>query len=307
MLKYSCSAAKLVNWVLYQLNDQPGMIFPRKKGWTANIRLAYPGDGKIPYYLVLISSASELIVFIPLYRYSDKSQIKTLAGKKLLHEIRSESREKLEAAQTVFMSSEKDSQKVAKLLASTAQEFSLLTLDYQSMSFQKGNFQNPRLEFRLSSQTLDTELIPNLLPEIPRETENGNTVSLFYQNLFSYLNHCWFAGDKEFSIRSALKHLIPYWNQCRKKDQQETIKRILSDLESVFKRFEFNGFDLVERQKNVESQLNSLVKLPLRPTSKKEMNIWLKKQNQALIYLRDEGKQISIDLMDLESYAELQA
>jgi hypothetical protein len=306
MLKYSCSNAKLVNWLLYQLNDQPGMIFPRKKGWKLNLKLLYPGDGKIPCYLILISNESELLIFIPLDNKVEKSQVKSLTSKKFVHEMKVELKNGIRNSQTIFLTSEKNEEKVSPLLTSFSDKINLLKLDYERMSFSLGNFTNPRLEFRLSSQQLDTDLIPNLLPEMPREVTAGMSISLFYQNLFSVLNRNWFSGVRQIHIRNALKESIPYWNQFRKKDQQEIIKRTTSDLKIVIKDFAFDGFKLVSDGKSPDSQSVSLVKFPSLPESKKELNNWQRKQQQALNFLRDEGKQISIDIIDLESFTEFQ-
>ena len=65
-------------------------------------------------------------------------------------------------------------------------------------------------------------------------------------------------------------------------------------------------FNLVSGGKNSDAQSIYLIKFPALPDNKKELNNWQRKQQQALEFLKDDGKQISIDIMDLESFSEFQ-
>ncbi len=301
MLKYSCTNARLANWVLRQVNEQPGLIFPCRKGWEVNIKLIYPGDQNQVYFNVLVANQSELLSFIPLNNKAELSHIKCLSHEKSIKRLKRELNLEFNSFQLIFMTCEKHQETVSSLLSEAMGTYNLLTLDYEKMSFVKGSFKNPRLEFRLTSQNFDTDLIPNLLPESQQAIHDGVNNSLFYQNIFYNLNAFWLSGEKQTGLRNILKKAIPYWKHYRKKDQQEMIERIGKDLEKVFDKYTFEGFRITREGKKSESVPVTTVIFPLVPKGRKELNIWSRKLEMALDHFRDEVNQISIDSLEFES------
>ncbi len=297
MLKYSCTNSRLVNWVLRQVNDQPGLIFPKRKGWSARVKLLYPGDQNLAYFNVLVSNESELLVFIPINDRTVESHLKCVSNPKQIREIKKKVCRTAKSVQVFFIACEKHGDYASEILQSLFQNFNLMVLDYEKMSFVRGNFKNPRLEFRLSNQVLDTDLIPDLLPENQQEISDGITNSLFYQNVLFHINHCWLTGSSGVHLRTALKNSIPYWKQYRKKDQQIIIQQIKKDLSIVFNECYDNGFVLKDDSLN-NSKTEAMIVFPDVPSGRKELNVWSRKQELALGYFRDEGKQISIEGLD---------
>ncbi len=301
MLKYSCTNARLANWVLRQVNEQPGLIFPFRKGWQVNVKLVYPGDQNQVYFNVLVSNQTELLIFIPLNNTTESCHIKCLSNDKSIKNLKNELGLEYNSYQLIFITCEKHEEAVSELISQAMSSFNLLMLDYEKMSFVKGSFKNPRLEFRLTSQMFDTDLIPNLLPEAQQSITDGITNSLFYHNFFFNLNAFWLSGSNQIRLRNVLKKAIPFWNHYRKKDQQEIIDRICRDLECVFKKFSFEGFCVKYEGKKTESVSIATIAFPQKPEGRKELNIWSRKLDMALEYFRDEVNQISIESLDFES------
>lgn len=301
MIKYSCTNARLVNWVLRQVNDQPGLIFPQKKGWRAYLKLVYPGDQHQAHYLVLVTNQSELVGFVPLNNKSEQGHIRCVTNHKLIASIKSELGIQFHSHQLIFLTCEKYQEYVAQLLKSNAPECSLMMLDYEKMSFVSGNFKNPRLEYRLSSQNFDTDLIPNFLPETQQTGTDSISNALFYQHLFYNLNAFWLNGTESIPLRTVLKSSIPHWPHFRKKDQQEIIDLVGNNLTRIFTRFEFEGFGIEPAGKKTESIPTLRICFPAKPVGKKELNNWLRKLELALEFFRGEANQISIDTLVFET------
>jgi hypothetical protein len=301
MLKYFCTNARLVNWVLGQVNEQPGLIFPSRKGWQVNVKLVYPGDQNQVYFNVLVSNQTEILNFIPLNNAAEISHIKCLSHEKSIRNIKRELGVACNSCQLVFMTCEKHQEAVSTVLTEAIGNYNLLSLDYEKMFFVKGSFKNPRLEFRLTSQNFDTDLIPNLLPEAQQSIADGINNSLFYQNLFYNMNAFWFSGEKRVGLRNILKQAIPYWKHYRKKDQQEIIERIGVNLEDVFKKYGFEGFFVSTEGKKSGSIPVTTILFPKMPEGRKELNIWSRKLEMALEHFRDDVNQISIDSLEFDS------
>ena len=301
MIKYSCSNTRLANWVLRQMNEQPGSLFPGKKGWKAAIKLVHAGSQKQAYLLVMVFNSKELLIFVPVNNKVEASHVKQLSREKAISTFKSELGICSYSHQLIFMTCEKHEDMVFELLSQTIKPFHLMTLDYEKMAFVNGNFHNPRLEYRLSAQSFDTDLVPSFLPETMQTITDGITHSLFYQNLFYHMNRCWLAGDHQISVRQLLKQSIPYWQQYRKKDQLRAVTRVCQVLDQVFERFSFDGFEVSCETKRSDSVPVAMIHLPDPPHGRKEINTWIRKQEMALEYLRDDANQIAIDFMALEA------
>lgn len=305
MLKYFCTNSKLANWVIHQVGDQPGVIFPTRKGWQANIKLHYPTDHSMVFFLVAVSNGNELLLFIPLNEKVDRCQLKSILNKKLISTLKKDLNEQGQKSQTIFMTCEKHQEQVTAVLNELNPRYNLLMLNYERMFFVQGNFKNPRLEYRLGAQDFDTDLIPNFLPEDQQLINDGITNALFYQNFLFNLNQYWLSGSKSVNLRTVLKDSIPYWKQYRKKDQKIIIEQIREDLSAVNEQFFENGFQIDNSNTKNQSCYEPVVYFPTLPVNRKEFNVWAKKQDLALDYLRDEGKQISIDGLDLPQIVDL--
>ncbi len=300
MVKYSCSRSRLANWVLGQIGFQPEVIFPRKKGWEMYLRLFHPGDHPSGFFLVVATNKSEFVAFVPLDDTAEKHHIKQIFGMNLRKHLFESFEIPVKSFQLIYMTSEKHQDYISKTLDEIGRKTNLMVLDSERMSFEKGGFNNPRLEFRLSRQYLDTDAISDFLPaNLPMIVE-GMTKSLFYQNIFHFINQCWLKGQSKVSLRRVLKNAIPYWEQYRKKEQQNIVNQARDDLEKVFKRFLDEEFRIDDFKKKMSSNFTkTTVFFPDKPSTRKEINGWIRKQSLALGFLRDNVKQISIDVLDL--------
>lgn len=299
MLKYSCNNARLANWVLRQVSDQPGFLFPKRKGWRVNLKVHYTSQQESPCWVISVYNGSECLIFVPVNGLIQKSDLKGISGKKSIQKILEETGHQISARQLIYITSAKYEESTAKLLKQLGNHYNLMVLDYERMSFVKGNFQNPRLEYRLSSQEFDPDLIPSFLLEDQQLANDELSNSLFYQKLFFELNSCWLSGERTIRIRDLLKSLIPYWRQYRKKDQQSLVGQITESLESVFQLYFTDYFTIKQSNPKGSEQNEATIVFPGIPVNRKELNGFQRKQEQALAYLRDVGTQISIDSLAL--------
>lgn len=295
MLLYSCSNSRLLNWVLRQVGEQPGLVFPRHKGWNAYLKTRYPSGSEQGYATVVVANLSETLIFIPLDDRSDAQSIKQLTARPVVRQLMQDLGLKPNSYQCIFICCERDRDYLMKLLKEALKSFNLLMLDYERMSFVEGNFKNPRLEFRLSSQEFDIDLIPDFVPDDRISATDGMSRSLFYHSMIHSMNIYWFAGKKSVALRRMLKELLPCWNHYRKSFQQDLIDRVSNHLDEIFSTVFENGFAIKEYKRKKTSHPELTVFFPEVPLNRKEMNAWLRKQNQALEFLKDEGEQISID------------
>ncbi len=298
MLKYSCTVSRLANWVLRQVCDQPGFLFPKRKGWNARVKLHYSGEQGQAIFLISVYNESELLAFVPVSAKSDISQLKSISNPKQIKQLKKELGHSTRSFQMVYLTCDRDELQVTKLLKQCCPSPNLMVLGYEGMAFNMGNFKNPRLEYRLSVQELDTDLIPNLLPESHQLICDGITNALFFQNILFNIKNAWIKGQSKLKLRTVLKETVPYWKQYRKKDQQRIIFEAKEELNTVFKDFFGQQFSFSQSSPK-GSDADVSIAFPKLPESRKEMNLWARKQELALDYFRDEGKQISIEGLDL--------
>lgn len=299
MLLYSCPNSRLLNWVLRQVGEQPGLLFPRHKGWNAYLKTSYPSGSERGYAIAVVANLSEILIFIPLDDRSEAQSVKQLTARPVIRQLVQDLGIKTSSYQCIFMCCEKDRDFLMKLLKEAQKAYNLMMLDYERMSFVEGNFRNPRLEFRLSSQEFDIDLIPDFLPDDRISVTDGMSRSLFYHSMIHSMNIHWFAGTKAISLRAMLRQLLPCWNHYRKSYQQNLLDRVSKHLDEIFRTVFENGFSIKEHKRKKTSHPEMTVFFPEVPLNRKEMNVWLRKQNQALGFLKDDGEQISIDFAEI--------
>lgn len=299
MFEYSCTSSRLVNWILSQVDIKHDVVFPKQKKWDFYFRLFYPGDSPTSLFLVSVFDQRECILFIPVDHAIKEEHIKYIDNHRFKQEFRNSLGFDGKHFQRIFLTSEKDAQSVEEKLLSLDSKSDLLVMMLDKLEFLKGGFKNPRLEYRLSKLDFDPDMIPRILTDNQIGIGADMTKSQFYQTLFHNLNRYWLQGETTVSLRMLLKEAIPYWTQYRKTEQKKLFQRIKEEFTFVFQEF-FNGkLEIEEYSKKANSLPKTLIRLPERPTGKKELNRWSQMQKQALIYLRDDVKPISFDLMKL--------
>lgn len=76
MFEYSCSAMHLTNWIFSQVSDQPGAVFPKRKGWSFFMRTIYPANTDRSLLLVMVANKNECLVFCPVDETVDNLQVR---------------------------------------------------------------------------------------------------------------------------------------------------------------------------------------------------------------------------------------
>ncbi len=299
MLEYSCSRSRMANWVLHQVGFQSDAIFPRKKGWGAFLRLRYPGDKQMGYFVILVTNKEDNIVFVPLDSTVKRNHVKQLRHRNLLDEKEMHRASLVINYQLIFITCEKCEAHVTALLDELGKKSSLMVLNAEEIQFVRGNFNNPRLEYRLSRQSVDADMIPDFLPANFPTINEGMTKSLFYQNIFFHINQCWLQGNDNVPLRKIMKNSIPYWRYYKKTDQKNIIGQIKEDLELVFQEYFEGAFKISDFSKHNNSHSETMISFPESSSNRKVLNNWTRKQNQALSFLRDDINPISIDVLNL--------
>jgi len=297
MFKYSCSAANLVNWVYSQVNDQAGAVFPRRKGWSFFIRTFYPAGTESGMLAAVTANNAECVVFFPVDDTVDNPQIvgglKPGALENLNRDFRRIS------CQSILIASERQEERMLALLEKKRLATPLLVLYADRIEFRRGNFNNPRLEFRVSQLKFDPDLIPGVFRDSRIRSLGSSHRTAVYQSLFHLLNHYWLVRQNRISLRRLVNRSIPCWNQFRRADQQSVYQRIQAELDTVFGKF-FEGLVRLEVYRKREgSQPEEYIVISSFPDSRKTISDWNRKQRQALGFLNDSGSPLTIEALEL--------
>ncbi|MBU2646577.1 hypothetical protein KKI24_17850 [bacterium] len=299
MFEYSCSGTHLANWVLSQVNDTAGAIFPKRKKWSFYIKVFYPAGSDKSALMILVANQNECVVFIPIDETIDAQQIRSILKPELIWSLRSDF--KWASYQRILLTCERQHSRVLEQLDEKNTGNTVLVLSSESVYFSRGNFENPRLEYRLSQIEYDPDLIPGFFPDSRLKVEETIQKSLFYQHFFHGLNRLWLQGEKSIPLRSIVSRSVPCWSHFRRVDQKRMMELINTELETVFQRF-FEGLLTLDiYRKKASSQPEVIIVFPDPPETKKIMSIWRRQQKSALEYLHGAAKQLSIDELQLST------
>lgn len=297
MFKYSCSGTHLANWVLSQVNDQPGAIFPKKDEWFFHLKVFYPAGSEKSVLIILVVNKNECVVFFPIDETMDSQQIKATLKPQIISDLTSGF--KHVAHQQILLTCEKQQDRIQELLKEIKIEIPLLILSTDKVFFSRGNFENSRLEYRFSQLDYDPDLISGFIYDNHLRTGGSIQKSLFYQHLFHRLNCLWLQGEKKVSLRSFVSSSIPCWKSFRRVDQKMVLQQITSDLQTVFRLFFENQLFIETYQKKVTSQPELVIMLPDSPKTQKTISSWSSKQKSAMDYLHEPAKPLAIDELQL--------
>jgi hypothetical protein len=283
----------LTNWVLSQVSNQPGVVFPKRKGWSFQLKVFYPAGSDKSALMILVVNDNECIAFLPIDETIDALQIKSALKLQRKGDFLADFKQM--SVQQILLTCEKQHDRVRQLLGELEAKTPLLVLSSEEVIFSHGNFKNSRLEFRLSQLEYDPDLISGFVYDNRLKVGGNIQKSLFYQQLFHMLNRLWLQGEKRVPLRNLVSQSVPCWNNFRRSDQQEMLQRINTDLQTVFARY-FEDLLLLETyQKKANSQPELMIMFPESPKTKKLMSSWSRKQKSALEYLHESIKPISMD------------
>ncbi len=297
MFEYSCSAMHLTNWIFSQVSDQPGAVFPKRKGWSFFMRTFYPANSDQSVLMVMVANRNECVVFCPVDKTVDNLQVRGALKPAIVNSLRSSFKQA--SYQQVLITSEKQQDRLSKLLLEKQLKAPLLVLSSEQIQFSCGNFENPRLEFRLSQLDYDPDFIPGFLHDNRLQSVENIQKSLYYQQFFHILNRLWLQGEKQVPLRQVINQSVPCWRHFRRVDQKQMMEQTYSELQLVFGRF-FEGLATIETyRKKPTSQPELLITLPDPPENKKAVSTWSRKQRMALEFLHESAKPLSIEELEL--------
>ena len=297
MFEYSCSAIHLANWILSQVTDQPGAIFPKRKGWSYYLKTFYPAGSDRSMLMVMAANNSECLVFLPIDDSIDPSQIKNAVKPEIVNTLRNEF--KRVTYQSILITCERLEEKVIQVLKEKQVMTPLLVLSSERVAFSRGNFDNPRLEFRLSQLIYDPDVIPCFIHDSRLRNLENIQKSLYYQNFFHRLNQYWLMGEHRISLRKIVSDSVASWTHYRRSDQNKILQQVNSELKLVFEQM-FDGFISFDTyRKKSHSQPETFIVLNGPPDSKKTISVWSRKLKLALAYLNESGKPLSIEELEL--------
>jgi hypothetical protein len=299
MFEFSCQNSNLVNWILDHVSQRPDAIFPRHKGWEAYVRLFYPSSYELSLFIVTVTNRRECLLFIPFDESSPTAVIHQILQARFVNSIKSELKFDCTNIQLIFLTSEKYREPINKVLENIQGPTHLLVLDSDKAVFIRGNFENPRLEYRLEHLKFDPEMISTqFVPDIGGDYKGLNR-SIFYQHLFHVLNKFWLQGNRQPKLREVIREAVPVWPLLGKNERKALVSRVENDLQIAFESLMTDIPKVSTLQKKQSSQPETIIQLPDPPESRKEINEWMKVQHSILRYLSDDTEQITIDLLNL--------
>ncbi len=287
----------LTNWVLSQVSNQPGVVFPKRKGWSFQLKVFYPAGSDRSALMILVANDNECIAFFPIDETIDTQQIKSAIKLQRNGDFLADFKQA--SVQQILLTCEKQHDRVRELLEELNAKTPLLVLSSEKVIFSHGNFENSRLEFRLSQLEYDPDLISGFVYDNRLKVGESIQKSLFYQQLFHMLNRFWLQGEKRVPLRNLVSQSVPCWNNFRRSDQKDMLHRINNDLQTVFTRYFENLLFLETYRKKASSQPELMIMFPESPKTRKSMSSWSRKQRSALQYLHESAKTISMDELQL--------
>ena len=296
MFEYSCSDNKLVSWIFQQVNSDYNSLFPQAKGWELFLHLYYSGTSKYPFFLVTVSDAEECIIFLPLDESTNTKA--TVKETKILDYVSNSLGFKDKKYQLILLSSEKYRTKIEQWFNYSPERYPILILSSHSAQFLRGSFNNPKLEFRLLKLIFEVDLIPDFIPPGFWHYNEGAAKASIFQHFLHHLYGYWIRGEKKIIIRNLLSEIIIYWNSYSKIDRQKIITFFNDEIKNMSKLFFQDIFEIHTGRDSSNSGNDSSIKFNLEPNGKKDLFLWIKKQDKAVSWFRVNTEQISVDKIE---------
>ena len=299
MFEFSCQNSNLVNWILDHVSHRPDAVFPRHKGWQAYIRLFYPSSFTVSLFIVIVTNRKECLLFVPFDESSPTAVIHQILQSRFVNSIKDDLEFDCANIQLIFLTSEKNRAPIQEILATIQGLTHLLVLDSDKAAFVRGNFENPRLEYRLEHLKFDPEMIPTQIALNIGHPYKDLNRTVFYQDLFHVLNKFWLLGSKQPKLRKVIRDSVPFWPLIGKNERKALVQRVESDLRTAFEQVITDIPQIATLQKKPSSQPETIIQLPDPPESRKEVNDWMRIQRSILRNLSDDTEQITKDLLNL--------
>jgi len=299
MFKYSCSETLLINWILGQINTHPDAIFPCRKNWKGQLTLYYPSADGISYFLMIITDLKETICFIPLDSATQEAHIKKFQQEKIRTFIKQKIDIDVTQIQVVLMTCEQEKEKIDVLMKKNRINAELLVLYSDKIEFFRGSFNNDVLNYRLSKLLTDPDLIALSIPDNCYKTIQNKARILFFQSLFHVLNKYWLQNQNNIPLDKVISQCVPYWDQFQKKQRKEMIDQVQN---ALLKDLNIELSEIIKvksYRKKSESHPQIFLQFRLDAKNKKNITIWLKKQNRALGLIRHQSLQYTSDIYSI--------
>lgn len=301
MFEYSCSEALLINWIIGQVNTHPDAIFPGRKNWKGHLTLFYPNTDGVSYFLISITNNKETIFFLPFDSSVQEAHLKQFKPEKIINFIRQKNQLMTAQHQMIFMTCEQEREKIEAFLLKYKIKADLLVLYSDKIEFQRGNFRNDVLNYRLSKLTIDPDLIVQSIPDNYHKSHSVKASVLFYQNIFHVLNRYWVKNLDNILLEKVIAQSILYWKQYKKNQRKEIVERVqntfLHDLNSESSAI----IQIKSHKKKSGSHPVPVIQFNLDVNDKKNISTWLKKQNRMLNIIRNKSPEITPDIYSLIS------
>lgn len=299
MFEFSCQNSNIVNWILDQVSYRADALFSRNRGWEVYIRLLYPTSSESCFFVVIVSDGEECILFIPLDENSPTNILGQFIQDKFVESIKRDLEFSCRSHQLIFLTSEKLQESITNQLETFEHQTHLLILSSDTISFTKGKFNNPRLEYRFEQLEFDPELIPSLFMPDLGDAYKGLNRTVFYQDLFHTLNKFWIQGIPQANLRKVLRSSVPFWQLMGKNQRKALTSQVEIDLDAAFKKVGTELPQIHKYQKKPSSQPETSINLPEPPETRKDISDWMKNQRVTLRFLSDDTEQITIDILNL--------
>ncbi|MCP4297958.1 MAG: hypothetical protein GY786_20410 [Proteobacteria bacterium] len=295
MFEYSCSDIRLVNWITQQNSEDPGALFPIQKGWNLYMNLYYITSGGQGVFLISLVNREEAITFLTIDKLVERSVMGEIKQEKVIKFVKENLKLKGKRPQLIFLGSEKLKKTIVSSLNNELVKCPVLILNAHSIEFIRGSFQNSRVEFRFSRLTFNAELLSDSIPAPLWHFDEGFAKSSIFQHLFHHLSKYWMKNDNKIMLNHLLDESIPYWENYAKKDRREMMNRVYYQLKDLVPIFFEEIFEIAGGQEAALDLNGAFIKIKVEPQIRKNQLLWVKRNNQAIDWLRNNTSQISVD------------
>ena len=290
MFRFSANEQLLADWVFIQ--NQPNGLFPETKGWKIRFQLKTPQAGGRPFFLLEASHEEETLYLVPTSPLCSKAVYDSIAS------LQSS------GSQLILLCGEAWEEALLTEVYKRSLQKSLLVLSLseEGMRSRSGTWKNSRLEFRLLNQSLSAWDIPHHIPLNPSLIEDETILARCFLEILTTVTQQWLAKETSVKYERLLNDSLILFSVLDKGTRKELSTQFLYHVEQLCQG-PLKGWLRVERyKKKPQSEPTLRLTFESSPTNRGEVLKQLRKQSQALHFLRNQALQTSYYDTETDSF-----
>jgi len=270
MFRFSANEQLLADWIQWQSHSEG--LFPADKGWRLRFQLQSSHRDSPAFFFFEAQNDDEKLCLVPVITSTCMETLTALKAS-------------LKPTDTLVLlcgESAADQVSLCIVRSHLPKSTLLLALGEESMETYLGEWENSRLEFRLSKQQTRAWEIPHQVPLNPALLEDEALLSRCFLELFSHLTQQWLQGEERVPFEGLLQRALPLYSQLPKGDRKRVSSLILNQMQQLIHGPLKDWVTLDSFQKKRQSEPVIGIKFLSPPKGRGAVIKELRKQSQAI-------------------------